>query len=149
MAHNSLADSVLVTQELGPATAASGAKNGTGVDMQGWDGVMFVVNTGAITGAGVLDGRAEMDDNSGFNTPTNVSGVNATGSTLNAALTQISNANGVAIIDVYRPSERYVRAVLTPAVNSVLYSCVAVRYRRAGVLPPTQSATEVVRVRAN
>lgn len=149
MDHGSLADRVLVTQEVAPASASSGAKNGAGVDMAGWDGVLFAISVGAITGAGVIDGRAESDDNSGFNSATNVSGVNATGANVNAALTQVVNANTTQLIDVYKPSERYVRCVVTPAANTVAYAVTAIRYRAGGLLPPTQSAEQTIRVRCN
>lgn len=149
VAHNSLADSVLTTLEIGPKTANTGTTNGTGVDMQGWEGVMFVVAVGAITGSGKLDGYADMDDNSGFNSATNITGVNATGSNVNAVLTQVANANTTHIIDIYRPTERYVRLNLTASVNLVLHGAVAIRYRRAGILPASQSAEQLVRVRMN
>ena len=149
VAHNSLADSVLTTLEIGPKTANTGTTNGTGVDMQGWEGVMFVVAVGAITGSGKLDGYVDMDDASNFGSATNVTGVNATGSNVNAVLTQVANANTTHIIDIYRPTERYVRLNLTASVNSVLHGAVAIRYRRAGILPATQSAEKLVRVRMN
>lgn len=138
--HLSLSDQTLATQELGPASASSGAKNGAGVDMQGWEGVAFYINIGAITGAGVIDARVEEDDNSGFNTPANIT---------DAALTQVANANTIQIIDVYRPTSRYVRLVATPAANTVLYTAMAIRYRRAGLLPATQAAEQTVKVAAN
>lgn len=134
---HTLSAEVLATQALGPASASSGAKLGAGVDMQGWDGVMFVINIGAITGAGVADAYVVRDDNSGFNSQTNING---------AVLTQVVNANTLQIIDVFRPSERYVRLILTPGANTVLYSATAIRYRRSGLLPPSQSAEQVVRV---
>jgi hypothetical protein len=140
--HLALSDQTLATQEIAPASASSGAKNGAGVDMQGWEGVAFHISIGAITGAGVADARVTEDDNSGFNSQTNIT---------NAALTQIpaANANTLHIIDVYRPSQRYVRCVLTPADNTVVYAVTAVRYRRAGLLPPTQAANQTVKVAAN
>ncbi len=147
--HMGLSDSVLITQELGARTASSGAQNGTGVDMQGWEGVLFVIDVGAITGSGTLDAIAQSDDNSGFNSPTNVSGVNAAGVNTTASITQVTNANVQVLLEVYRPTERYVRLVATPAANAVLHQATAIRYRRTGVLPPTQSATQRVQVRQN
>jgi hypothetical protein len=134
MQHN-LSKNVLVSQEVTHRSITGGAVNGAGVDMQGWDGVMFIVDLDAVTGSGTLDARVVRDDNSGFNSATNISG---------AALTQMVNANTAGIIDVYRPSERYVRAVITQAANTVIAGVTAVRYRRTGILPPTQSAAEVV-----
>lgn len=149
MGHQSLADSVLTTLEIAPKSSSSSTTNGAGVDMAGWDAVMFIVSVGAISTGGKLDGYVDGDDNSGFNTATNISGVNATGANVNAVLTQVSNANTTHIIDVYRPSERYVRLNLTPSDNTVLHGAIAMRYRRTGILPPTQAAEQVVRVRQN
>lgn len=137
--HDSLFDSTDPATNV-PAQSMTGgtAVNGSAVDMQGWDGAAFIINIGAITGAGTLDARITRDDNSGFNSPTNVTG---------AALTQVTNANpnSVAVIDVFQPSERYLRAVLTQGANTVIAGATVVRYRRNGILPPTTSAAQIVR----
>ena len=139
--HDSLADRTLMSMAVNPASL-SGATNGSAIDMQGWDGCCFVISIGAITGAGSLDAKVQSDDNSGFNSATDIT---------NAALTQVVAAtnNNVAVIDVYRPTERYLRLVLTQAVNTVLAGATAIRYRRSGILPPTQSAVQVVRLAQN
>lgn len=138
--HLGLSDSVLTTIEIPPQSSASGAKNGTGVDMQGWNGVRFVIPHGAFGVNATLDGLVQIDDNSGFNSPTNVA---------NSSLTQITTANGVAVIEVWRPAERYVRLQLTPGTNAVLFGATADRYNRAGVLPPTQAAVQHIKVASN
>ena len=138
---HTLSQNVLVSQEVTHRSITGGAVNGAGVDMQGWDGVMFIFDLDAVTGSGTLDARVVRDDNSGFNSATNIT---------NAALTQMTNANTSGIIDVFRPSERYVRAVITQAANTVIAGVTAIRYNRNGkVLPPTQSAAEVVKVVEN
>lgn len=137
---HTLSSEVLATQSLGPASASSGAKLGAAIDMQGWDGVTYLINIGAITGSGVADAYVVRDDNSSFTSQTNIA---------NAAVAQMTAANTLHIIDVWKPTERYNRIILTPADNTVLYSVTAVRYRRAGILPPTQSATQVVSVAEN
>lgn len=149
MIHMGLSDKVLVTTEIQPQSAGAGAVNGAGVDMQGWEGVMFLINVGAITGSGTFDARAVSDDNSGFNSVTNITGQDASGANANAAIAQATAANGVHILEVYRPTERYVRLIGTVAVNTVAFGASAIRYRRAGILPPTQSAVQRVLVRQN
>lgn len=140
-AHGSLSDSVLTTLHLS-GRSASAVANGTAVDMQGWDGARFVVSIGTYGVNSTFDGLVQTAPDSGFNTVTNVT---------NSNLTQIpaGNANCVAIVDVYRPTARYIRFQATPAVNAIVYSVVVDQYRRNGILPPTQAAQQVVRVAQN
>jgi hypothetical protein len=142
MQHDSLSDRTLVVPAMPPQSMGAGAVNGATIDTLGWDGIRFEISVGVITGAGTLDARVVRDDNSGMSSPTNVA---------NAALAQVVNTtpNTVHVIDVYRPSERYVRAVITQATNTVIASATATLYRRSGLLPPTQTATQVVRVAEN
>lgn len=137
--HQSPAHEMLITQHIAPQSITTGAINGTVVDMAGWMGCAFVIDIGAITGVGTLDARVVRDDNSGINSATNVA---------NAALVQVAAAgnNNVAVIDVRNPSERYLRLTLTQATNTVIAGATAIRYGRDGILPPTQSATQVITV---
>jgi hypothetical protein len=141
MPHSGLSDSILTTQEIPPQNATT-AQTGTGVNMQGWDGVRFTINLGVLTGSVVVDARVVESANANFSGAVNVA---------NAAVTQIANTspNNVAIIDVYRPTNQYVRCVVTPAVNGAFVSVQADRYKRGGVLPPTQAAIQHVKVVAN
>lgn len=138
--HLGLTDDVLMTSHISLRAATGTAVNGTAVDMQGWDAVAFVVPHGIFGTNGTLDGLIQTDDNSGFNSPTNVT---------NSNLTQITNANGVAVLEVYRPTERYVRLQLTGQTNGVTTGAVAIQYRRTGIKPPTQSAVQVIKVAQN
>lgn len=139
--HLGLSDSVLTTLHLS-GRSASAVANGTAIDMKGWDAVRFVVSIGTYGVNSTFDGLVQTAPDSGFNTVTNVA---------NSNLTQIpaANANCVAIVEVYRPTARYVRFQATPAVNAIVYSVVADQYRKQGILPPTQSAQQVVRVAQN
>ncbi len=139
--HGSLSDSVLTTVDLA-GRSASAVANGTALDMKGWDGVRFVVSLGTFGVNSTFDGLVQASIDSAFTAPINVT---------NAALVQIAaaNANCVAIIDVFRPTQRYVRFQATPAVNAIVYSVVADQYRRNGILPPTQAAQQIVRVASN
>jgi hypothetical protein len=141
MGHLGIMDQVLVTQVI-PPQSSNAVVNGSAVDMQGWEGVAFVINLGAFTGAAVVDARVVGDDNSGFNSQTNITG---------AALTQVTSAspNNVAVIEVWRPTERYVRLVVTPATNTAAISASAIRYRRGGLTPPTQAVIEHIKVAQN
>lgn len=139
--HMGLSDSVLTTLHLS-GRSTSAVANGTGLDMKGWDGVQFIVSLGTFGVNSTFDGLVQTAPDSGFNTVTNVA---------NSNLTQIpaANANCVAVVEVWRPTARYVRFQATPAVNAVVWSVVANQFRRTGILPPTQSAQQVVRVAQN
>lgn len=137
--HSGLSDSTLAASHISIRALVAAAVNGTAVDMSGWDGVQFQIPYGIFGANGTLDGLVQRDDNSGFNSPTNIT---------NSNLTQIlaANANGLAIVDVYRPAERYVRLQLTGQTNGVTAGAIAIQYRRNGTLPPTQSASQVVKI---
>lgn len=140
MQHDSLSDRTLFRLAVPPQSITGGAVASSTIDTDGYDGVRFEISVGAITGAGVLDARVARSANSNFASSTNIA---------NATLTQVTNANpnAVFVIDVYRPAQRYVQAILTQAANTVIAGCTATLYRRSGILPPpTQSAVQVVRI---
>lgn len=139
--HQGLADNVLITQELAPQ-AATTVQTGDGVNVIGWDGVQFAINLGAFTGAAVCDARVVGSANANFSGATNVA---------NAALVQVpaANNNNLFIIDVYKPTNLYLRCLVTPAANTLLLAVTATRYKRGGVLPPTQAALQYVKVQEN
>ena len=139
--HLSLADNVLIGVDI-PSQIASANVNGTVQDMQGWNGCMFIFNLGAMTSGATFDARIVSSANANMSGATNVT---------SAALTQVTTAtpNNAFIIDVWRPTDRYLRSATQPATANSQLSSVAVRYRRTGILPPTQSATQVVKVAQN
>lgn len=132
----------LVAQEIPPQSVTGGAVNGTGVDTQGWEDVVFHINVGAITGAGTLAAVIQEDTASNFGTAANVA---------NAALVNITNTtpNNVMVLGIIRPTKRYVRCVITQATNTVVASVTSIRRRRTGLLPPTASASQSVVLKEN
>ncbi len=142
MAHNSLADSTLISIDIASQIASANV-NGTVIDMQGWDGCCYVFNLGAMTATATFDARVMSAANSNFSTNANVA---------NALLTQVLAATGntnVYIIDVYRPTLRYLKTATQPATANTQFASVAIRYRRSGSLPPTQAALQTIRVAQN
>lgn len=142
MPHLGLGDTYLVTNHISLRSLTGTAVNGTAVDMSGWSAVQFIIPAGIFGTNGTLDGLVQTDDNSGFNSPTNVT---------NSNLTQIpaANANAVAVIELWRPTERYVRLQLTGQTNGVTGGAVAIQYGRTGTLPPTAAAQQTVKVAQN
>lgn len=143
MTHQSPAEFMAFSQEIAPiASAASTATNGAGVDMQGWRGVLGILTLGATDGT--VDMKAQRDDNSSFSSAADITG---------ASITQVAGTgdNKLYMLDVYAPSERYVRFVVTTGAGATAdqLGVVAVRYRGTGRFPITQHSTvgELVKVR--
>src|SRR5262245_54431301 len=139
--HNSLSDRVLVTLDIA-GTIASANTNGTAMDMQGWDGCLYVFNLGTMVNGATFDARIVSSANSNMSGATNIT---------NAALTQVTNAANANtfMIDVFRPTDRYIRSATQPATANTTFASVAIRYRRGGILPPTQTAGQTVKVTVN
>jgi hypothetical protein len=105
------------------------AVNGTAIDMSGWDAVRFTIPHGIFGTNGTLDGLVQTSIDSGFSAPINVT---------NSNLTQITNANGVAIVDLYRPTNRYVRLQLTSQTNGVTAGATADQYQLVAFCASTE-----------
>lgn len=130
--HQSPADVMKFSQSIDPQSlAASSTTNGSSVDMQGWEGVLFVLQLGATDGTTDMKAQDSADDT----TFADISG---------AALTQIAGTgdNKIYLLDVWRPSARYVRPVVTTGAGAAadFEAVLALQYRRSGNSPITQHA---------
>src|SRR5436309_15737602 len=119
MNHSALTDRVLISQDIVDTTGAANV-NGTALDMQGWDGCCFVFNLGAMASGATFDARIGSSANANMSWATNIT---------NAALTQVANTGNtnVAVIDIFRPTNRYLRSAAVPATANVTVSSVAIR----------------------
>jgi hypothetical protein len=126
----------LISQAMAPASSST-ARNGSAIDMQGWDGCEFILEVGDIASTGTLNAKVQKDDNSSFSSPTDITG---------AAITQLGDTgdNTVIIISVREPSERYLRIVVTAATAASISGVTAIRFSAHGAVPPTQAASQVV-----
>lgn len=135
--HQSPLDIMLATQVVNPQTGNNTTVNGTAVDMAGWDGVYFVVMVGATDTT--VD--AKLQDSADGTTFADISG---------ASLSQWSatDDNKAKAIDIWRPSRRYVRPVVTigAGTSGAVVAVLAVRYRGTGRRPPTQDLAELKKV---
>ncbi len=139
--HLGLSDSSLASNHIPIQSLVATAVNGAAIDMQGWEAVEFIIPHGIFGTNGTLNvGPVQTAPDSGFNTVTNVA---------NSSLTQITNANGIAIIELWRPTARYVRLQVTGQTNGVTGQVTAIQYRHGGILPPTQVAVQTLKIAAN
>lgn len=117
----SIYEDALVTIEALKA-ADNEALTGSGVDMQGYDNVCFIV--GALKGEALsFSIKAQQDTGSGFGSAADLTGTNV-------AFTTTTAADGLTILDIRQPRERYVRAVVTvPDASAATPTfCIAIRY---------------------
>ena len=121
-----LLKNVKVDQILGYFAAGKVAKSSDIIDMQGYEGCLFIAGFGTIIENGTLDVQVLQDTDSAGGTMAAVAGTEAyTVTAADAALTQSAIA-----VDIYKPQERYLKVTVTPAVqNAVILGVVAIRYK--------------------
>lgn len=128
-----------IVTEIAHAPVAAGAADVTDckvIDMQGYDGVRFIVGFGAITGTAVTSINARQAD-AKTNDTTLTSGQDLLGTKVTIADT---GGDKVYILDVYRPTKRYVQLLIKRATaNAVVNAAYSEKYggRRK---PATQSS---------
>ena len=141
---HSLIDEIKPAQVYAPVSLAASTVTSSVSDMLGWDGILYLIELGVISAGGTFDAKVQRDDNSGFSSATDISG---------AALTQVTQAGGgsskLYCIQVYRPSERYLRLSMTEGTAAALVGVTAVQYRGQGLLPATQVAAQSIKVVEN
>lgn len=130
--HQSPADVMAFSQSINPQSlAASSTTNGSSVDMSGWDGVLFVLALGATDGTTDMKAQDSADDS----TFADITG---------ASITQVAGTGDdkLYLLDVWRPSKRYVRPVVTTGAGAGadFEAVIALQYRRTGTTPITQHA---------
>lgn len=98
---------------------------GTGVDMKGYRGVAFIVGAAGGEDFSTWAIKAQQDSASGFGTAADLAGSSKTFSTVASPST-----DGLAILEIVEPTERYVRPIITvPNVSTAKVTfCLAIRY---------------------
>lgn len=143
MPHQALSDSYLHILDISSQIASANV-NGLTIDTQGWDGIEYKFNLGTMAAGATFDARVVSSANANMAGNTNIT---------NAAVTQLTNASNanMVIIDVWRPTNRYVRSATMPATANSTFGCVATLYRRTGTVPVTQNTNtaQVVKVQVN
>lgn len=121
-----------------PVAAASNTDdNSTILDMQGYDGVCFIapITDSAATGVATL--KVEQDDANADGGMAALAGASAT---VTCAINDDVNDQAL-VVDVYKPTKRYVQAVLTSATANIAFGNVIAILYRGAKCPITQGAT--------
>lgn len=123
-----------IIKVMGAVAAGTTEQNGTPVDLSGYEGVLFVAHFGVITATAVTSLSADQGATSGAATDA------LAGSKVVVA---DDDDDRVAVLDVYRPRDRWVRPVIgRGTANAVINSVVAYLY--GGKLEsPARDASEV------
>ncbi len=116
-----LAKNTKIARVMNAKAAGATAQNGTTVDMQNWEGVMFVALFGALTATQVTSIKAQQSGakSSGFS---DLEGTEA-------GPLDDEDSNKALVLDIKNPRERYVRCVASRATaNAVIDGVVAIQY---------------------
>lgn len=136
-----LLNEVKITRVANAAAAAQTEVLSSVLDMQGYDGVMFVAILGDITATSVLTLTAKGNTASSTGSPTPVTQVATAAFTAGAS----DADNKVLVVDVFDPALRYVFASLTrTTANAVVDGIIAIQYT-AELRPTTQDASVLAR----
>ena len=124
-----------VTRVLNAVAAGTTDQNGSTIDMQGWDGVVFLVAFGTITAGAVTSIKAQQGAASDLSDAADLEGTGVP--------VADTDDNKVAALDIVRPRERYVRVVVDRGTqNAVIDGAIAIQYR--GRKAPTTHDTSTV-----
>lgn len=136
MFHN-LSKACKITRVNNAAAAAQTEIDSSIIDMAGFDGVLFLFLFNTIVDGSVVTCKAQQ------NTANSTSGMaDITGAS--SGFTSASNSNTVLWVDVYRPSQEFVRAVvLRTTQNATLDGIIAIQYNGTK-LPLSHDATTVL-----
>lgn len=126
-----LSKNVAIDQVLGYYAAGQTKRTSDIIDMQGWEGVVFIAGLGTLLEGGTLD--VFVDQNTANSTSGMARLATTTAHTVTAANALL--AKSAIIVEVHKPQERYLQCNITPATqNAVILGIVAIRYN--GKLAP-------------
>jgi hypothetical protein len=130
-----LSPNVKVTRVITAQAAGTSTINGTVLDMQGFDGVVFVASFGALTATQVTSLKAQDGATANLSDAADLAG-SLTGPLADA------DGNRSLVLEICKPAKRYIRPVINRATaNAVIDSVVAIQY--ASSKSPTTNDTTV------
>lgn len=133
-----LTSNIDIREVFAPVAAANNTDQNTDrIDMQGWDGVVFIV---PITDS-VQGGVATMTGEE--NTVDSDTGMTAlTGAVATATSAGNDDLNDkLLVLDIYKPRERYVQAAVTSATQNIAFGNGIALLYKGDKLPPSEHTT--------
>jgi hypothetical protein len=133
-----LTDNIKIMEVLTPEGLANNTdENSDRIDMSGWDGVVFVVPITDIDDTGVATLTVEQNDS---DSDIGMSALEDAEATATSATDDDLN-DQLLIVDVYRPTKRYVQGVITSSADNVAFgNMIAILYN-GSKFPITQDDT--------
>lgn len=118
-------------------TVAAGTSdlNSDIVDTAGFDGVRFIIGFGAITSGAVTSIKVQQDTDAAGSTMADLSG--------SAITVSDTSDNKIAIAEVFRPRERYLRLVTDRGTQNAVVDFLIVELFHARNEPVTQDTTVI------
>jgi hypothetical protein len=135
-----LTENARISRVMNGVAAGTTVQTSSAVDMAadgGYDGVLFIAMVGALTANQVTALKAQQSSDDGSaDAYSDIEGSKA------GPLAD-GDSNDCLAIDIYRPTKRYLKAVLLRATaNAVIDGIVAIQYK--GRLPPVSQAAELI-----
>lgn len=126
-----------IVQAITVAAGASGATDVSGsvIDMQGYDGIMFLAQWALITAGGAQSLKVQQDSAVGMGAAADLAGTGIT--------VADNDDNKTFFIDIWRPRERFVRLVALRATQVSVLSAIAILYG-GSKLPTEHQATVII-----
>ena len=132
-----ISNATKVTRVMNAVAAGTTVQTSTAVDMAGFDGVRFIVSLGASVATAVGAVKASDCDTSGGS-------YNDIAGSLGTAFTPTTDDNKVWVLDIFRPTHRFVKCVVNRATaNTTIDGVVAEQYN-ARDLPKADDVTTVL-----
>jgi hypothetical protein len=121
---SNLAQSVDFRRVVDATAAGTTAIEGGSVDMLGFDGVLFLAAVGTLTATQVTALKAQQSSDDG-----STDAFSDIAGSASAALADTDD-NKLVVLDIFRPTKRYVRPVVTRGTaNAVVDGVIAILYR--------------------
>jgi len=124
-----LSKSIKITRVSASAAAGTSDVTGSVLDMQGFDGVLFIASFGTLTATQVTSLKAQQGSQSDGSDMADLEG---------SKVGPLADGDGgkCLVLDLFRPGKRYVRAVVDRGTaNAVVDDVIAVQY--CGTKAPT------------
>lgn len=126
-----LSQAITVTNGAAGATDVAGAV----IDMLGWEGVLFIVQFGAIVANAATSIKAQHGDAANLSDAADLAGT--------AQTVADNDDEKTFYIDIVKPTKRYLRLFVARATQNATVSAVALQYRPRKA-PSTHQATVIV-----